>query len=135
MRVVPVLGVLSGPEGDCPPLPFLEIDDAEAGSLIARGLAVAFDPADIVAEPEPEPIIEPVVEPVIDPVIAPADDAATRAQSIRDAIELLDADGFEAKGDRKGKPTVEAVQTVLGDEHPGITAEEIDAAIAEPAAE
>jgi hypothetical protein len=43
MRVVPVSGRIKGPEGWCPPAPFITVDDAEGRKLINAKIAAPFE--------------------------------------------------------------------------------------------
>ena len=134
--------VLHGAEGATPPLPYIELDDAEALALIAKGVAVAVDELAAAPEPSvaPEPVIVPAVEvqlapePVVQPepevVQEPANEppaASARLLEIVEAIEILDDDDFVKTGARAGKPKVAPLAGVLGYE---VTAEEVDAAFA-----
>jgi hypothetical protein len=129
MRLIPTEGVLCGPEGDCPPAPYLEIEDEEAANLIARGLAVEYqeEALSAVVEQAPEQPAPGSNTAILMAAVASAD-AAHRAQDIEDAVDLLEAGHFETKGPRAGKPKVQAVAEAAG--IPDVTAEEIDAAIA-----
>ena len=134
--------VLHGAEGNSPPLPYIELEDAEALALIAKGVAVAV--GELAAAPAPsaapEPVIVPAVEvaPVQEPepksepevVQEPANEppaASARLLEIVEAIEILDDDDFVKTGARAGKPKVASLAGVLGYE---VTAEEVDAAFA-----
>lgn len=142
MRVRGRGAVLHGAEGATPPLPYIELDDAEAQTLIALGYAEAVDELAAAPEPSvaPEPVIVPVVEvapvqepePEIEPEVVqePAEKspaAPSRLDDIIEAIELLDEDDFVKTGVRAGKPKVAPLAGVLGFE---VTAEEVDAAFA-----
>ena len=143
MRVRGKGATLHGAEGRHPPqLPYIELDDAEALALIARGVAVSVDELAAAPEPSvaPEPAIVPVVEvpPVQEPeaeiepevvqeVGEKTEPATSRLDEIVEAIELLGEDDFVKTGPRAGKPKVAPLAGVLGFE---ITAEEVDAAFA-----
>lgn len=120
---------LNGAEGASPPLPYIEVADAEAKALLQlyprnivvvgevseEAAVVPVEPVAVAAPAEPEP---PVVQ-----AVAQTD----RATEISDAIDLLEGDKIVKTGPRAGKPTVEAIAEILGGP---VTAEEIDAAVA-----
>lgn len=158
IRVTGASAVLIGPEGRTPPLPFITVDEAEGLALIAQKLATHYtgtdeldvDPeaeAKAAAEAEPapdtvtppaEPEPEPEAEPEPDPETAPAPNApeggeggtegASRAETIREALDLMEAGDLVKNGDRAGKPKVSAMEAATGIND--LTAEEIDAAVA-----
>lgn len=121
---------LNGAEGASPPLPYIEVADAEAKALLQlypRNIVVVGEVAAsvmqlqlaIVAAPaEPAPVVVPD---------AVAQSTPDRATEISDAIDLLEGDKIVKTGPRAGKPTVEAIAEILGGP---VTAEEIDAAVA-----
>lgn len=72
--------------------------------------------------------------PTGDPEITPepedgGNESATREQAIADAIDLLGDNDFVMTGLRKGKPKVDAVNDIVGDDA-DVTAGEIDAVFA-----
>lgn len=152
MLIVGKNGTVQGLNGASPPLPFIEVEDAEAQTLIDRGYAIAYvgdDAPEIAVDPVIEPVIEPVVDPVVDPVIEPivepvaepapvneplfgetevaAGDAEEALKlEIISALDLLDEDDFVKTGERAGKPKVSAINAILGYD---VTAGDVDAAI------
>lgn len=118
---------LAGEEGATPPLPYIEVDDAEGQRLIDLGHAEEAQPME--AEPAPEappPPPPPPPPPASEPEPTKVDE--DRATLIRDALDLVEADG---KGE-DGKPTAKAIEEITG--LADVTAEEIDAALAAHAA-
>lgn len=129
---------LHGPEGRSPPLPFIEVDDAEGERLIARGLAVAVE----APEPAPEepakqsktPKAAETAPKVPEPPQAPENAAAAveRAETILHALDLVEESQRDDSGPRQGMPTIAAIAEITG--LADVTAEEIDAAVAKHAA-
>jgi outer membrane biosynthesis protein TonB len=146
VRVCGTGATLHAPEGSSPPLPFVTVSDAQGANLIRLGLAtrVADDVEAPVEAPKPTPKpaaapkskAAPAEAPPPPPAPAPAPAEETkveepkaddRAETILHAIDLVEPDGFETEGDRKGKPTVQAIQEITG--LSDVTVEEIDAAV------
>lgn len=150
--------VLIGPEGRTPPLPFITVDEGEGNALIAQKLAALYTGEEPEAEaPAEDEVTEEVAEEVTEEVTENAeevveevtdevtendtdtggegddenggdDPAVERANTIMEALDLVEEAGLVKSGDRKGKPTVKAIEEITGLED--VTADEIDAAIA-----
>lgn len=139
--------VLDGGEGKkSPPLPFVDLPDDEAISLIKAGIAKAFVEGEEVevevafTPPEPEPVLvldapregeNPaqvvVQEPAQEPPAA-AVEPIDRQATLIEHFELLSPDDFVSTGPRAGKPKVSVMKDSTGFED--LTAEEVDAAFA-----
>jgi outer membrane biosynthesis protein TonB len=157
VRVCGKGATLRGPEGSSPPLPFLNVTDQEGETLIRLGIAVRVADEDVEAPaeapkpkappkakveapapppppaeetPPPPPPEAPVEAPKVEAEPAPKAEgnAEDRAETILHALDLVEPNGMEAEGDRKGKPTVQAIQEITG--LSDVTVEEIDAAVA-----
>lgn len=125
---------MHGPEGSSPPLPYIEVEDAHAERLIARKLAEEVSDEEPSVESPAAPVEEPAKteEP---PAGGPAEGGPAsnkveddRETLIRDALDLVEADGR----DEAGKPTAKAIEEITG--LANVTVEEIDAALAAHAA-
>lgn len=125
----------TGAGGKSPPLPFVELADDEARSLIAAGVAKAYVEGEEVEEavpfvpPQPEaPLIldAPVV--VQEPAVQPPAATTERQDTLLEHFELLASDDFVSTGPRAGKPKVSVVKDSTGFDD--LTAEEVDAAFA-----
>lgn len=125
MRITPVHGVLRGPEGECPPVPFITVDDEEGESLIARGIARKWVEDEVVKAEEPEPVVEPIIEPA--PTIDNENPVGAPGEDVIEAIELLEDDDFVKAGPRKGRPKIESIRAIVERD---VTTEEVDAAFA-----
>lgn len=146
IRVTGAGSVLIGPEGRTPPLPFITVDANEGRALIRLGNAKEYvgegegeAPAAPPALPAPPAWLPKVTPPAPEPEkVSESTDEGTgageeeggegRAETIAEALDLVEADGLVKTGDRKGKPKVSAIEAITG--LTDVTAEEIDAAIA-----
>jgi hypothetical protein len=147
MRITPTHGVLHGPEGICPPLPYLVVDDNEGLLLIERGLVNEFiEQGELHLPPEhdtadgagnhPEVVAE---TPSVGVAEAGSGGAATavtsepvlpaneRLHEIAEHIHLLEPDDYVKTGARAGKPKLDVLKAVLGYD---ITSDEVDQALA-----
>lgn len=155
MRIVPVTGILVGGEGECPPLPFITVDDAEGRALIERGLVLEFGEdaqsseekaaewvkseaeareaaqAELVASVKaPEPV-DPPADDASDETISAEETARLAAgahpEDLIEAFELLEEGDYVKTGPRAGRPKVDAIKAIIDRD---VTAEEVDAAFA-----